>query len=259
MNRRLTAFGAGMGVLLFASVSGAQGKGTFGDSGQFIFSADRLFPLIAYTNNKLTNDNVNPNVTDSTSGSSVSLFYGGNSIGGGAGAGNSTFYTVPRLGFDYTVIPNLTVGGDLFLFFTLGGSTNSHCNGGTCTDTKGPSGNAWGLAPRVGYILGMTNLLSLWLRGGVSYYHATSNLDSPPCSNSNSTNFGVFGLDVDPQLVISPVNHFAFEVGPAIDWGFAGSYSNDAPNTQNCNTTTTTSRGYTSIHVGVTGGLFGWF
>lgn len=263
MVRRLTAVAASVGVVLFASVASAQAKGAFGEQGEFIFSADRLVPLFAYTNNKVTNDKVNPNQSTSVSGSSFSLLYGGNSAGlnlGNVGVGNPTFYTFPRVGFDYTVIRDLTVGGDVFIFFTLGGSTQN-CGGSTCQSTDNPGGNAWGIAPRVGYILGMTDLLAFWLRGGISYYHGTSNTDANRCgrTDTNSDDVGVFGLDLDPQLVISPVNHFGFEVGPAIDWGFAGSASTNRPDTPACGSTTSTSVNYTSLNVGVTAGLFGWF
>jgi hypothetical protein len=107
----------------------------------------------------------------------------------------------------------------------------------------------------------LTNLLSLWLRGGVSYYSGTVSTNVTRCNktDSDSQNAGVFGIDLDPQLVISPMNHFAFEVGPALDWGFAGSASNTQPDTPNCGTTTSTSVGYASLNVGVTAGLFGWF
>ena len=263
MVRRLTAVAASVGVVLFASVASAQAKGAFGEQGEFIFSADRLVPIFAYTNNKVTNDKVNPNQSNSVSGSSFSLLYGGNFAGvpaANVGIGNPTFYNFPRVGFDYTVIRDLTVGGDVFIFFTLGGSTQ-RCAGSTCQSNDSATGNAWGIAPRVGYILGMTDLLSFWLRGGISYYHGTMNTNATRCgrTDTDSTNAGVFGIDIDPQLVISPVNHFGFEVGPAIDWGFAGNYSTDQPDVGGCGTTTSTSLGYTSLNVGVTGGLFGWF
>jgi hypothetical protein len=266
MTRKLAVVGAAMVVLLTASVAGAQNTGEgFGQRGEFIFSADRLVPVLSFTQNKVTLDN--PNVSVSTTGGGLSLLWGNNSnfgvTGGGAvgfpSGGNSTFYTTPRVGFDYVIIPRLTIGGDLLVFFTLGGSTT------TATDNMSrsvdrPSGNAFGLAPRVGYIFGINELLSFWLRGGVSYYHAGASAPDNNCNNQDDTaSLNVFGLDIDPQLVISPAPHFAFTAGPAIDIGFAGSASSTVPGPGNCNASTTTSAGYSSYNIGLTGGLLGWF
>jgi hypothetical protein len=257
-----------MGVLLTASVAGAQAQQgqSFGQKGEFILSADRLVPILAFTQNKLTNNNVNPNQSFTTSGSSLSLLWGNNSIfeGGnaanfGVGAGNPTFYTTPRVGFDYVLIPNLTLGGDLFVFFTLGGSTTTSV-GGRSVSNDNPSGNAFGITPRVGYILGLSEPLSIWLRGGFSFYHAGTSAPDNQCGTnpSDTTSVNVFGVDIDPQLVISPIPHFAFTAGPALDFGFAGSASSSQPG-NTCNQTTTTSYGYSSWNIGITGGLLGWF
>jgi hypothetical protein len=256
-----------MSVLLTASVAGAQAQGQgFGQKGEFIFSADRLLPFLAFTQNKITNNNANPNTSVTNSGSSLSFFWGNNSVfaggnaAGAVGAGNPTFYTTPRVGFDYVLIPNLTLGGDLLLFFTLGGSSTVS-RGGQSVSNDNPSGNLFGIAPRVGYILGISEPLSIWLRGGFSFYHAgTSQPDNQCGTNPSDTNSAnVFGVDIDPQLVISPINHFAFTAGPALDFGFAGGASNSTPSGNNCNQVTTTSFGYSSWNIGITGGLLGWF
>jgi hypothetical protein len=259
-----------MGVLLTASVAGAQAAQgrDFGQKGEFILSADRLLPLLSFTQNKLTNNNNNPNLSYTTTGSSLSLLWGDNSIvnggqapGFGVGAGNPTFYTTPRVGFDYVLIPNLTLGGDLFVFFTLGGSNTTPVRGGNATQsTDRPSGNAFGIAPRVGYILGISEPLSIWLRGGFSFYHAGTSTPDNFCGTnpSDTSSLNVFGVDIDPQLVISPVPHFAFTAGPALDFGFAGSGSTSTPG-NTCNQVVTTSYGYSSWNIGITGGLLGWF
>jgi len=72
---------------------------------------------------------------------------------------------------------------------------------------------------------------------------------------------GLFGVDFDPQLVITPAPHFAFTAGPAVDIGFAGSASQTTPGAPggNCNSSTTLSGGYSSYNIGLTGALTGWF
>ncbi len=260
ITRKLAVVGAAMGVLLTASVASAQTDGRgFGQKGEFILSADRLVPVIAFTQNRTNDTDNDPNVTTTQNGSNISLLWGNNgvSLGDLVNGGNSTFYTTPRVGFDYVLVPNLTLGGDLFVFFTLGGSGTVK-TGNTSVTTDTPSGNAFGIAPRVGYIIGLSEVLSIWLRGGFSFYHAGTSQDVNNCDNNITNTVNVVGLDIDPQLVISPIPHFAFTAGPALDFGFAGSHSNSRPG-NNCNTTITTSEGYTSYNFGITGGLLGWF
>ncbi|HEX8796362.1 MAG TPA: hypothetical protein VF765_35670, partial [Polyangiaceae bacterium] len=61
MLRRLTTLGVAIGALLVASPAGAQqaGGAQFGDQGQLIFGADRLFGLFAFTQNQVTLSNTN--------------------------------------------------------------------------------------------------------------------------------------------------------------------------------------------------------
>jgi hypothetical protein len=56
-------------------------------------------------------------------------------------------------------------------------------------------------------------------------------------------------------VVISPVNHLAFTVGPALDWGFAGGWS---ANGNTCNQSNI-SGNYNALNFSVNGGLLGWF
>ena len=275
MLRKLAAAGAAIGTLLVATLAQAQDKpGTFGEEGQFIFGADRLFSLFDYTSNTYTNNNVNPSQSLTITGTSMSFFWGTNSIQGASnvggltaigGGGNPNFYTPPRLGFDYTIIPHLTIGGEVIAFFTLGGSSTTQ-QGAQSQSVNSPSGNTFGIAPRVGYIIGMNDMISFWLRGGLSYYNATVSQTDNNCkggtTGSDSANLWNFGLDLDPQIVISPIPHFAFMAGPALDWGFVGNASSSAPNINNagqCNGTTTTTVNYTSVNFGINGGLLGWW
>jgi hypothetical protein len=264
MMRSLTAVGAMLGVLLAAPLAEAQGRPgeSFGEKGQFIVSADRLLPLFAYTSDVLTD---NRSVTTSFSGTSISLLWGGNSVtgytpGNLAFAGIGNFYTIPRIGVDYVVIPHLTVGGDLMVFFTLGGN-NTVGPSNQQVKSANPTGNAFGLAPRVGYVLDLSSVFSVWLRGGLSVY--TQNISQPAplpgCGNAtNDTNVNVWGLDLDPQLVISPVSHVGITVGPTLDWGFAGGASYTQNGIPTCNQQTKTSYGYNALFFGITAGLVGY-
>ena len=262
MLRRLTTLGAAIGALLVAAPASAQPAAKFGDQGEFIFSADRLFGVFAYDQATFS-DGAN-NTSSTITGSSFSFFGGPNAfVAGGTGgtargvgplqAGYPTPYTLPRLGFDYTIIPNLTLGGNIVAFFTVGGSNSTTGN----PSVNNPSGDLFGIAPRVGYIFNLSDVISIWLRGGPTLYLGNVNANQPhpntPCDNSYG--FDLFGLGVDPQLVISPIPHTAFEVGPAFDWGFAGNTNNSNPN-QGCNVST--SYGYTSLAFAINAGLMFW-
>src|SRR5258708_39257586 len=108
MTRTLIAVGASLGMLLATSYAQAQAKAEFGQQGQFIFGADRLVPVFAHTQNKFTNNDVNPSTSTSTTGTGISLLWGNNSFFAGAGniavaGGNSPLYPTPRGGFDYVI------------------------------------------------------------------------------------------------------------------------------------------------------------
>ena len=272
MVRRLTAVAAGLGVVLVGSVAHAQtGGGSFGNQGEFIFSADRLFPVLGYS--RVSQDQAGqlpPNdtkITNSEESSGLGFFWGGSpgyavDLGGNAATIPNVF-TVPRLGFDYTIIPNVTIGGDLVAFFTLGGSqsqeTDNNGGGKQTNSVSEPKSTIFGIAPRGGYILHLTDMFALWLRGGFSFYTATVKQTVDNNNNNQvttSVNFDQFALDLDPQLVITPVPHFGFTVGLTADIPLAGghSVSVDQPNSS-----TSVSAGSSLMFIGVTGGIIGWF
>ncbi len=258
--RSLTALGAALGTMLVATAAHAQDKGNFGDQGQFVFGADRLFSAFTYTSNIYAFPGVNGNTT--VNGTSMGLLWGGSGVsggtpnGGGFVAGNPNFYSPPRVGFDYVIIPHLTIGGELYAWFTPGQNYSTPTGNGASTTNPNATGSSFGIAPRVGYIFGLNDTFSFWLRGGLSYYVSNwSSNGTLPNGCSVTAGIDAFGLDLDPQLVISPVNHFAFTVGPALDWGFLGGWSS---NSNSCNGVTQ-SGNYNAVSFGVNGGLLGWF
>ncbi|HEY3818873.1 MAG TPA: hypothetical protein VGL81_16995 [Polyangiaceae bacterium] len=270
MVRRLTAIAAGVGVMLVGSLAHAQSRSTFGDPGEFIFSADRLFPVLGYSNESTTQAGQLPTgiskISTSESSSSLGFFWGG-SPGyvvplGGNNATLPNLFTVPRLGFDYTIIPNLTVGGDVVLFFTLGGTqsteTDNNAGGKQTVSTNEPKSTIFGLAPRVGYVLHLTDLFHVWLRGGLSVYLAgvKQTVENNNVQVTTSFDAHQWAIDLDPQFVITPVPHFGFTAGLTADIPFGGGYS---VNVNQPNSTTSVSAGQSLVFVGMTAGLVGWF
>lgn len=182
-----------------------------GERGQFIVSADRLVPLFSWT--RVAQDAFPGAVPAGASNqfstqtqTSFSLFWGSGFTPQQPG---ELFFAVPRVGFDYVVIPRLTVGTDLAFFFTVGSSTSTETdlqNGGT-VNASGGNGNTYvfGIAPRVGYLMPLGNLpLYFWGRGGFSFYTATNTNDGATVHN----NVNQLAFDLEPTLVWTPVTHF---------------------------------------------------
>jgi hypothetical protein len=180
-----------------------------------------------------------------------------------AGQLAENFYTVPRVGFDYAIVDHITVGAELIAFFSLGGSQSheiDHTNGSTQTaNGDQPGTTVFGIAPRGGYVLGLSNLFSLWLRGGFSFYTASQKSSVTDMAGKTTTTQSVqqFAIDLDPQLVITPVNHFGFTVGVTGDIPIGGGHSQDVvlPN----GSSTSTSAPSSLAFLGVTAGMVVWF
>jgi hypothetical protein len=240
--RAAVAMASGAGVLFAASAASAQQQplrgGDFGAPGQFIIEGNRLFQLFAF-------DDVSQDVPGATGGdvtkvnntttsSTISLLYGsnGNTTASTGTPSGDMFFTVPRVGFDYVLLPNVTLGTDLVVLFTLGGhqstETDTSNGGSTTVTTSNPSVTGFGITPRGGYILALTDQLSLWLRGGFSYYIATqktSNTNAAGVTTTVSDTVDQFALDLEPQIVYSPFPHVGFTGGVTADIPLAGGIS----------------------------------
>jgi hypothetical protein len=256
--RTFAAAGAVAALLLQPSLARAQTKADFGTRGEFILSADRLVPLFSWT--RVAQDDlpgalgmgVNNSFT-STTQTSFSFFWGSSTP-------QELFFSVPRVGFDYVVIPNLTIGGDLALFFTVGSNRSSETDfaNGTSQSASGDNGGffLFGIAPRAGYILRLSDLWALWFRGGLSFYTGTT---SNPQNGGPSTHASVdqFALDLEPQVVFTPVPHFGLTAAIDGDIPLVGRHwiTTFAPN----GTSTTQSASSSSAFVGVTLGMLGYF
>ena len=102
-------------LVVLAAASSAHADPDLGAQGTLILSADRLSPLFTYTKSEQSDNNGSV----STTTSSLQLLWNGNA---------QDFYDVPRLGLDYAVAPNITIGGNLFA--TLPMSSKQEASGG---------------------------------------------------------------------------------------------------------------------------------
>jgi hypothetical protein len=226
--------------------------GTHG--GQFIISADRFIPFFAYTRSHSEQTLNGTTTSTTTTGTGLGLLWGFHEA-------NPTVYNVPRVGFDLTVIPSLTLGTDVFGYVTLGGSNDVTKSQNGQSNTQSQPASNWrvfGIAPRIGWIFRLGDLFSFWARGGVSYY--TENDKETQTSDTGVetvTNITVnqFAFDLDPQLVFTPVQHFGITLGAAADLPLTGSTTRDQTTAGKI---TNLSLDSSFMHLGFQLGLLGW-
>jgi hypothetical protein len=192
----------------------ADGGGeSFGQDGQLIVSAERLFGL-SFSNVKTEPGGGGGTTTDSRT--TVSLLW---PEGGGP-------YQVPRAAVDVVVASGVTLGGSIG-FITSSGTTKVEApNGGASTKQDSPSTTVFALSPRVGYALALTDRIAFWPRAGITYFSIKSEFTTAgtPSVTATSTLHGV-GLDVEPLFAFSPASHFAITAGPILDFPLSGSES----------------------------------
>jgi hypothetical protein len=250
---------AALAALAWAGRSDAQEAKGFGEKGQLIISADRLFPLFSYTSQSTTETrNDNTTVTTTDKGSSFVLLLGRE-------PGISSVHTIPRVSVDFTIIPRLTLGGTIVVGFGLGGSHNTETNPPNgpkvTTSNDAPTQTILGFGPRVGYILPLGEILAFWPRGGISFYsdrtrtvdNGNGNPNQPQITTTDTAT--LWSLDVDPQLCIVPIPHFFFNAGPLLNIPLTGSVSHEQANG---GTTQTTKNDLSVWHIGISVGLGGW-
>ena len=237
------------GIMAFNGSAGAeegQGSFRFGSRG-FIVSAERLIPLTSYESVKTTqNDGSSETKSDLSLGILSNAPY--TSFG--------TFYNLPRIAFDWIPLRNLTLGGALWAYVQLNSTDSRSPAGGSSKSTDLPKVTYWGIAPRVGYVVPLGDVLSLWPRAGIEYH----NVSASSVSGSVSPSVDQFAIDAEVMLVISPWNHFGFTVGPTLDVPVSGkSTSASATGTGTTGAATATSFDSAMFQVGVSAGMLGHF
>ena len=253
---RSLAFSFGATALLYAGSAGdasAQEANGLGEKGELIVTADRLMPLFSYASQTVSTTQNNVDTKTSDSGASVAFLLGSSpSI-----AVNP--HTVPRLAIDYTVINRLTVGGSVVVAIGLGGSHSVETTNGNTNTSKSDADktNVFGFAPRVGYILPLGHTFGFWPRGGIAFYSlSTKSTDTQGNGNNvtTTTTYSVWSLDLDPQFVWVPMQHFFAHFGPLLNIPLTGGRS-----VENSNSSNTTKNDFSVFNFGLSAGLGGWF
>ncbi len=177
--------------------------------GHSIISVDRLFGITGYMGSEKV---ASQSVTES--GVNVSLVWNNSPTGGG---GFLNPYMIPRAGFDYTIVNNVTVGGSL----GVSRVSSSKSTGGVEVDL--PSWTMVAVAPRAGYVMAVGRH-ALWFRGGFTYFSDTARY--PRVGDiSPKESWSGFALNLEPTFVLVPLAHFAFTGTAVIDIPLAGAHS----------------------------------
>jgi len=195
--RKLSGF---MLALALSLGSGSALAQTFGTQGDAAFAGERLFGLTFSRENIEPGDGGPDFDIDTTEFSFV--WQGSGQL--------ATPHVAPRLAFDYFVIDRLSIGG------TIAYASRSVEAG----DNPDVDFSEFLFQPRVGYAYMFNETIGIWPRGGL-YYRSYSVDDGPEGSG--------FGLSIEGMLVITPVEHFGFLVGPTIDFDLTGEREDPGP------------------------------
>lgn len=205
----------GLATLLAAPAAFAQ-EPTVGQAGTFAISAERL---MGYTWSKTKSEGTfDPGDQDTE-------FEGSRTQFDLLARGNvDNPFVAPRLAFDYFVINGLSVGGAI-AYYTYEEDDPTQTTDGTSVDLDEQSGDGFLFAPRVGYLFMFSPMLGIWPRAGVTYASATNKVNDrgPGPDNDLEVNANVFDLTLEGMLVITPVPHGGFTVGPTVEIPLAGS------------------------------------
>jgi opacity protein-like surface antigen len=148
------------------------------------------------------------------------------------------------------------LGGAIWAYTQLTATDGLSPAGGSSRSTDQPKVTYWGFAPRVGYVVPLGDVLSLWPRAGVEYHNASAS----SVNGSASPSVDQFAIEAEVMLVISPWNHFGFTVGPTLDIPVTGkSTSGSAMGTATTGAATATSFDSAMFQIGASAGMLGHF
>ncbi len=143
-------------------------------------------------------------------------------LGGNSQSETESFagpYVVPRLGLDYFVVDRVSVGA-AFTYASDSGKFDQTVSGQNGRQQFDVSQSSILIAPRAGYAYMFSEVAGIWPRVGVSYASIKSVHDDGQDKQESTQN--MFALGVEALLVILPVSHAGFTVGPTVDFPLYG-------------------------------------
>jgi hypothetical protein len=204
--------------------------------GTVMVSAERLFGLsFSHESTATGNGDVSQNNTNFT------LLY----------SAASTVHMTPRVAIDFAPIDGLTVGGAIG--FGVGNLGGERTRNNATTTTDGPTSTWVVLSPRAGYVLGLSSLAKLWLRGGFTYFWQNTDFPGTPDTSSRLTGLS---LDLEPTLLLAAFDHLGFTASVLVNLPLTGSITSEI---SAGGATTSTSVDHTIRNVGLVAGMVGSF
>jgi hypothetical protein len=139
------------------------------------------------------------------------------------GGGSTTDIVIAPSG-DYFIAPNISVGA-------LVGFANGSATGGDVT--------TFGLMPRAGYSLSLTDVLSIWPRLGIGYFYTSIS----PTGGGGSVSGYTIPLNIEAPILWHPAPHFFIGAGPMlktelVNKGEVAGMTVDGPKTTDLGVTT---------------------
>ena len=250
--RHYVAFsGAVLTLGLFASSAEAQAEAVAGSSfaraGTLAVGAERMF---GYTRTTLTTQQEQPpsDVETTTTLNRFTLL------------GRPSFvtqfqspYSTPRIGIDFFPIDGLSFGGSI-TYVSESGETERESPAGSQTQDADPS-SGFLISPRVGYGIMFSDLFGIWPRAGITYFTTSSENRNAQGQTTSETNVNGLALTVEVPLILSPIDHVGFTIGPTLDIPLSGSAETDP--TDPADPTSETDVKF--MDIGLHAGLLVWF
>jgi hypothetical protein len=207
--RKISSIALAATLFGLAGTANAQGYAApFGSKGQVTFAAERLFGF-HWVKNSYTEPDGNRH-----SGS-------GTSVGFGWYFAQGMQFNQPRLGIDFFVIQNLSIGGAVGFF-----SMNGHGDNAGSTD-------GFIIQPRVGFNVPITQSFVFWPKLGLTYISVDRS--------------HAFGFGGEANFAFFPRPSWGFLVAPTLDVApFGGADRDNGPNAS-----------YSTYSFGVSVGILG--
>jgi hypothetical protein len=218
-NRGMKARALVLGLFVTCLAPAALAQDRFATAGRFAVGVERAFGY-ASTTTKIETDLQPGNVNYESDTTRTQFDFLAR------GTVKSPF-VAPRVGFDYFVIDGLSIGGALGYYSTE--HDGDETRGNNKTDIVKEEDSGWLVAPRVGYCFMFTDMVGIWPRGGFTYASGKEER-SPPVGADQKLEADVLDLTIEGMLVISPVPHAGFMVGPTLEFPLSGSGELDQGN-----------------------------
>ena len=263
MIARFSSLTAGMAVVLSASGALAQeaavqanaalpaaGVGsTFGMAGTLALGADRLF---GYTHSIVKVEDEQPapigTVTITNTVDTISLLGKTPFSTGQFGSP----YSTPRLGIDFFVIDNLSIGGSLTYVSESGEGETEGAGQSVSADLDSSSGFL--ISPRVGFGMMFNEAIGIWPRGGITFFTVSTERKDNTGATTSEVSLNGLALTVEVPFILSPADHVAITLGPTLDFPLSGSSEVDP-----AGPTPSTEIDVKITDIGLNAGLLTWF